>query len=270
MYPYRRKADESGPGAFTLIELLVVIAIIAILAAMLLPTLRKAKDQAYETECQNNLKQVMLAEHLYWPDYKEFVPWPNWAGGNDAYAPGWAYAGYSDPNGPQTGLLWPYIKSAAVYMCPVDLMRTNSTAVPAPQQYTYAQLFQQRGCPFISWVCNGAVIDWNQLGATATYKSTVFLPGNYLFWEADERSPYYLNDGSSPPSQGLTTRHNNGGNLAAFDGHVEYMKYVRYYQQVGGAIYPAPGLIGGGTPGKLPNNFWYYPGDPSGGYAEGF
>jgi prepilin-type N-terminal cleavage/methylation domain-containing protein/prepilin-type processing-associated H-X9-DG protein len=262
--------------AFTLIELLVVIAIIAILAAMLMSGLSHAKDQAYELECINNLKQVMLAEHLYWPDNKEYMPWPNWAGGPDATAPGWAYSGgwadsgFSQPNGPQSGLLWPYLRNATVYMCPVDLMRTNSHAVPSPQNLTYAQLYRERICKCISWVCNGAVIDWNQLEASATYKSTVFHPGNYLFWEADERVPFFLNDGSSPPSQGITTRHGNGGNLVAFDGHVEYMKYVKFYSQVGGAPFPAPGLLGGGTPGQLPNNFWFYPGDSSGGYAEGY
>src|SRR5438105_12183678 len=109
---------RSKRDGFTLIELLVVIAIIAILAAMLLPALAKAKEKGRQVYCVNNSKQLALAVTLYTGDFAELYP-PNPDDGNTIpgynWCPGQAGVGNSaefNPDllrHPKLCLVTPYI-----------------------------------------------------------------------------------------------------------------------------------------------------------------
>jgi prepilin-type N-terminal cleavage/methylation domain-containing protein len=220
----------TAPDGFTLVELLVVIAIIAILAAMLLPALAKAKSRAQQIQCTNNVKQINLASHLYSSDSLDYVPDPNWN-------PGWTTRGwlYDARNGSvpnliaapyntnpqlayQGGVLWDYLKTIAVFRCPSERIDDRTLN------------YNARAQKMSSYLVNGAVNGYGLIDGKS-YKTSQFRQDAIIFWQALETNPADFNDGSSDPNEGITKLHAQGTTVGVVDGHIEYMKTEKFYEE---------------------------------------
>jgi prepilin-type N-terminal cleavage/methylation domain-containing protein len=226
--------------AFTLVELLMTIAIIGILAALLLPVLSKAKNQAAKTTDIDNLKQIITAMHLYAGDDNDVLAPPNWDNGIGAM-PGWLYK--PDENSPvfnvKTGLLWPTLLHSNMYFCPMD-----GPNVPG---------FSDRPQQLSSYAMNGAVIGFN-FDRYPPERLSAMQPTDCAFWETDEKHPEYFNDGANWPAEGVSGRHQNGGIQAAFGGAVDYVRLDQWYADAASTN---------------KNRLWCYPGSPDGGGPDG-
>lgn len=121
------------PRAFTLIELLVVAAIIALIAALLLPALARAKAAAHRTQCLNNLHQMSLAAQLYVGDHEGAFPIAYYSAIENGLMISYAWdltSIGSSPNQIIPGVLWQGQTTLAIHQCPAFTGGANLASDP--------------------------------------------------------------------------------------------------------------------------------------------
>jgi prepilin-type processing-associated H-X9-DG protein/prepilin-type N-terminal cleavage/methylation domain-containing protein len=199
-------------GGFTLIELLVVIAIIALLAALLLPALSRAKGSAKAAQCGSQMRQIGLATRLYADDHDDLFPRSQHsANANNMYPWERAVAPYLGGKDVGATTLTNLLRS--LYHCPADL-RTG-----LPLSYGLNVYFELEGPNYLSCHRTAQV---PKAAATIAYTEVQAA--------VDHVMPEDWTQLADAMSDVASTRHSGKSNYLFVDGHVQLLPLTRTYQ----------------------------------------
>lgn len=230
------KSKARELGGFTLMELLVVVAIIAILAALLLPAIAKAKNSTHVTACMNNLRQLQLAWTMYADDNdgklvpnKYVIGNPHtsrfsWVQGRLDFSPNnpanTSDAAFLDPT---LSAFSPYISNTKVYRCPSDKSAVKINGTQQNRVRSYG----------MNWAL--ASEKKTEIRVTHNYGGITAPPPAKMFVFIDQHPDYMsdphfhmmLDQGSAAAFADIpASRHNGSGALTFADGHAERRKWV--------------------------------------------
>jgi prepilin-type processing-associated H-X9-DG protein/prepilin-type N-terminal cleavage/methylation domain-containing protein len=212
--PVASRPEPGGGGAFTLIELLVVIAVIAILAALLLPALSRAKENARATQCLSQMRQLGLAVQLYADENQEEFPRSQ----HSAFAHGqltWGRALATQLG--STATTWTNLLSA-VYHCPSDRRNT-------PWSYGLNVYFELG--PDDDY--EGKPQTWRRVASVPNPAATVVFAENNS--SADHIMPNFWTAAADAVDV-ATNRHGQRANYAFADGHAQARAFKSIYDPV--------------------------------------
>jgi len=232
--------------AFTLIELLLVISILALLLAILIPALSRAKAKAREVACLSNLKQLQICAKLYSMDYDGFLLPNRYVYNISTEAPSDGFsedmtwcAGFSTydttTENIEHGLLFTYNRSTDIYRCPADLSRVRT------KQGKILSMRRTRSYNLCQSINGYPYADKRYYPPSFTKENEIDDPSPAkLIHFVDVHEDSILDSHFGIPPRGPTfetnpprwwdlptDRHSQGGNFSFADGHVEHWRWAR-------------------------------------------